>query len=62
MKLASLFVLATLLLGETAVFAGHKKLKELDLESETFSLDEIAYVFAGRFDLFVYSFCRQTKK
>ena len=24
MKLASLFVLATLLLGETAVFAGHK--------------------------------------
>jgi hypothetical protein len=37
------------------------KLKELDLESETFSLDEIAYVFAGRFDLFVYSFAGKPK-
>jgi hypothetical protein len=32
------------------------KLKKLDLESGTFSLGEIACVFAGRFDLFVYSF------
>ena len=37
------------------------KLKELDLESETFSLGEIACVFAGRFDLFVYSFAGKPK-
>jgi hypothetical protein len=30
--------------------------KELNLESGTFSLGEIACVFAGRLDLFVYSF------
>ena len=37
------------------------KLKELDLESETFSLGEIACVFAGRFDLFVSSFAGKPK-
>ena len=31
-------------------------MKELNLESGTFSLGEIASVFAGRLDLFVYSF------
>jgi hypothetical protein len=32
------------------------KVKELNSESGTFSLGEIASVFAGRLDLFVYSF------
>jgi hypothetical protein len=32
------------------------KVKELNLESGAFSLGEIACVFAGRLDLFVYSF------
>ena len=37
------------------------KLKKLDLESATFSVGEIACVFAGRFDLFVYSFGGKAK-